>query len=254
MTSSDAALPFLDHLRELRKRLLIFFSAWACGSALSYWISEEIFGLLLLPFEKATHLTPHTMIYLGLTEAFTTYLKIALWGGILLSFPVFVYQFWKFTSPGLKPKEKRVLKPFFIISPFLFSLGALFAYFIVIPLAWIFFLSFENSSLPIPLVLEPRMSDYFSLTFSFLVSFGLSFQFPLILIALAHLGIISSRGLALNRKYAIILIFIVAALLTPPDVLSQILLAIPLMILFEGTIWIIRRNERLTRETLKKHV
>ncbi|OYX69256.1 MAG: hypothetical protein B7Y79_00080, partial [Rhodospirillales bacterium 35-44-4] len=114
--------------------------------------------------------------------------------------------------------------------------------------------AFHRGLLPIPLFLEPRMSDYFSLTFSFLVSFGLSFQFPLILIAFAHLGIISSRGLALNRKYAIILIFIVAAILTPPDVLSQILLAIPLMILFEGTIWIIRRNERLTRETLKKHV
>jgi len=253
MTRNDSPKPFLEHFREARKRILIFFTTWAFGSSLSYLFSEEIFGLLLVPFVKETQKNPHTIIYLGLTEAFTTYLKVALWGGIFLSFPMLVYQLWKFISPGLQSKEKSIVKPCFIISPFLFSLGALFSYFVVIPLAWRFFLSFENSSLPLPLLLEARMSDYFSLTFSFLISFGLSFQFPLILIGLAHLRIISSRGLALNRKYAIILIFVVAALLTPPDVLSQILLAIPLMILYEGTIWIIRRNEYLS-ENLKKHV
>ena len=252
--TSDLPKPFLDHLREARKRLLIFFIFWGLGSVLSYCFSEEIFGILLLPLAKAPQTHPHSMSYLGLTEAFTTYLKISFWGGSLLSFPVFVHQLWKFTAPALKPQEKTILKPFFILSPFLFSLGALFAYFIVIPLAWRFFLSFENFSLPLPLLLEARMSDYFSLTFSFLISFGLSFEFPLILIGLAHLGILSSRGLALNRKYAIILIFIVAAILTPPDVLSQILLAIPLMILFEVSLWIIRRNEHLTRESLRKHV
>lgn len=257
MKISDKPQPLITHIRELRKRCIVFLVAWGIGTLVSYCFCEEIFGILLLPFKSATPYKTHSISYFALTEAFTTYLKIAFWAGSLLSSPIFAYEVWQFIVPGLKPREKKALKPFFYASPFLFLAGALFAYFLVIPLAWSFFLSFESASLPVPLLLEARMSEYFSLTLSFLVAFGLSFQFPLVLIGLAHMNLLSSRTLVLNRKYAIILIFIVAALLTPPDVLSQVLLAIPLMLLFEGALWIIRRHEHskpLTYENLKDHV
>ena len=247
MNKFDAPHPFVEHVYEFRKRLLIIIITLGIGMVLSYGFSEEIFRLLLLPFERISHLQENRMVYLGLTEAFTTYLKVAFWGGLTLSFPIIIYQLWKFVSPGLKETEKKILKPFFITAPFLFIMGSLFAYFCVIPLAWSFFLSFENSTLPLPLIFEARMSEYFSLVLSFLLAFGLSFQFPLVLIGLFHLGFISSKSLILKRKYAIILIFIVAAILTPPDVLSQILLALPLMLLYEGAIWVIKRHELLKR-------
>lgn len=252
MIKADTPRPFIEHIQEIRKRLLIILAALTISIALSYAFSEEIFAFLLLPFEKTIQNQPHRMIYLGLTEAFTTYLKVAFWGGVTLSFPVITYQLWRFIYPGLKAEEKKVLRPFFVIAPFLFVIGSLFAYLCVIPLAWSFFLTFENPSLPLPLLFEARMSEYFSLVLSFLLAFGLSFQFPLVLIGLFHLGFLSSKHLILNRKYAIILIFIVAAILTPPDVLSQILLAIPLMLLYEGTIWMIKRHERLKPDTFLK--
>ena len=254
MMSIDTPRPFYDHLKEFRKRLLIFCSAWGGGIAIACFFSDKLLSFLLIPFEKITSLSSHSISFFSLPEAFTTSLKLSIWGGFALSLPVLMFQLWRFIAPGLTPQEQKTLRPFLIMAPFLFICGALFAYFLIIPLAWTFFLSFENNVLPVPLLLQARLSDYVSLTLSFLISFGLSFEFPLVLIALGYLGFISSRHLALNRKYAIILIFIVAALLTPPDVLSQILLALPLMLLYEGSIWALRRHERLTLKNAKEYV
>lgn len=232
------ASPLLAHAIEFRKRLIISLLAIVAGFVVSYIFAEDIYGFLVRPLAEATHGSDHRMIYTGLTEAFITYIRLALWGGTILAFPVIASQIWAFIAPGLYREEKRAFLPFLIATPILFIAGAAMAYYFVFPMAWKFFLSFEvsggNGMLPIQM--EARVSEYLSLAMTIIFAFGLAFELPVLLILLARAGFVTSQMLSHFRRYAIVLIFAVAAILTPPDVFSQIALALPMMLLYEISI------------------
>jgi sec-independent protein translocase protein TatC len=178
------------------------------------------------------------LIYTGLTEAFVTYIKLSLWAGCSLAFPVIASQIWLFAAPGLYKEERRAFLPFLIATPILFLIGASSAYYFVFPMAWKFFLSFQmpggNGTLPIEL--EARVSEYLSLSMTVIFAFGLAFELPVALMLLTRAGLLSAAKLSQFRRYAIVLIFVAAAVLTPPDVISMLSLALPLMVLYELSI------------------
>jgi sec-independent protein translocase protein TatC len=208
------------------------------GFILCYFFAPEIYEFLVRPLAKATHDESRRLIYTGLTEAFITYVKLALWAGCFLAFPVIAAQIWMFVAPGLYKNERRVFLPFLIATPVLFLLGAAMAYYFVFPLAWKFFLSFEVLAAPggLPIQLEARVSEYLSLSMTIIFAFGLAFQMPVLLVLLTRVGLLSAAKLSQFRRYAIVLIFVVAAVITPPDVVSQISLAVPMMLLYEVSI------------------
>lgn len=230
--------PLLAHAVEFRRRLVISLTAILVGFIVSYLFAENIYAFLVRPLAEATHGSDHRMIYTGLTEAFITYIRLALWGGSILAFPVIASQIWAFVAPGLYREEKQAFLPFLIATPVLFVLGAAMAYYLVFPMAWKFFLSFEvsGSAGMLPIQMEARVSEYLSLAMTIIFAFGISFELPVFLILLARAGLVTSAKLSQFRRYAIVLIFAVAAVLTPPDVFSQIALALPLMVLYEISI------------------
>jgi sec-independent protein translocase protein TatC len=243
MTEHDHQ-PFLSHLTELRTRLLWSVLAMIAGSILCYIWVEPIYGFLVQPLADAMGPDDsQRLIYTNLTEAFFTYLKVALFAGAFLTFPIVATQIWMFLSPGLYEKEKKTVLPFLMASPFLFFAGGAVVYYIVLPLAWAFFLSFQSGGdeTALPIVLEARVGDYLDLVMTLIFAFGLAFQMPVVMALLAKAGIISADWMVKKRRYAIVLIFIVAAFLTPPDIISQTSLAVPLMALYEISILIIRR-------------
>lgn len=236
-----------EHLAELRTRLMITVAAFLLAFVGCYLFAEEIYGFLVKPL--AAMYAPGSgrrLIYTGLTEAFMTYLKVSFFAAVFVSFPVAASQLYMFLAPGLYKKEKKILLPFIAATPVLFLAGAALAYYFVFPLAWSFFLSFEqmgnNGSLPIEL--EARVSEYLSLVLNLIIAFGVAFQLPILLTLLARVGIVSAESLAKRRKYALVLVLLVAAILTPPDVISQIGLALPMMLLYECSIKICRYMER----------
>lgn len=241
-------MPLHWHLKELKWRLLYCLAAYAMASAFCYYNAQEIYDFLAAPLIKASNSeAERRLIFTGLTEAFFTYLKLALFGGALLAFPIFSYHLYSFIAPGLYSHERRAIMPYFIAGPLLFIAGAGLVYFYVIPIAWKFFLSFESlgsSGSDIKLILEARVSEYLELITSLILGFGLAFQMPLILILLVHVGSISSSHLADKRRYAIVAIFVLAAIMTPPDVISQIALAAPLLLLYELSIVICKLIEK----------
>jgi len=230
--------PLLAHLIELRRRLNWSLLAIAVGFGICYTFASDIYEFLVRPLAEATAGEPRRLIYTGLTEAFITYIKLALWGGCLLAFPIIATQIWMFVAPGLYKNERRAFLPFLIATPVLFLAGASMAYYFVFPLAWKFFLSFEmpggNGQLPIQL--EARVSEYLSLSMTVIFAFGIAFELPVILVLLTRVGLLSAAKLSQFRRYAIVLIFIAAAILTPPDVFSQLSLALPMMVLYELSI------------------
>ena len=227
----DEKIPFTAHLEELRKRIITSFIAIGVGAALSFAFKERLFKILVHPLIKVMK-KGDTLIFTGLPEAFFTYLKVALLSGIIVSSPVILYQFWMFVAPGLYAKERRLLMPIILLSSLFFIGGALFGYFIVFPWGFKFFLGFATETIR-PL---PSMKEYFSFSAKLLLAFGLVFELPLVLTFLAKLGIVSVEFLRKNRKYAILLFFVGAAILTPPDVVTQVMMALPLMALYEISI------------------
>ncbi|MGE0108556.1 MAG: twin-arginine translocase subunit TatC [Bdellovibrionales bacterium] len=242
------AHPLMAHLLDLRKRLLISVVALLGGFIICYCFSEDIYAFLVRPLAEASETSQHRLIYTGLAEAFITYLKLSLWGGLMLAFPIIASQIWLFVAPGLYESERKVFLPFLIATPVLFILGAALAYEFVFPLAWKFFLSFESlgSTATLPIHMEARVSEYLSLSMSLVFAFGMAFELPILLMILARIGVISAAKLAASRHFAIVIIFIAAAILTPPDVISQIALALPMMILYEisilGARWIEKKR------------
>ena len=231
MTDEQAKIPFTAHLEELRQRLIVCFIAVGIGFALSYGFKEKLFQILTRPL-IAVMQAGDKIIFTGLPEAFFTYLKVAFLSGIMISVPVLLYQFWMFVAPGLYDKERRLLVPIVFLSSFFFIGGALFGYFIVFPFGFKFFLGFASETIQ-PL---PSMREYLSFSAKLLLAFGLVFELPLLVTFLAKMGLVSVDFLKKNRKYALLLFFIFSAILTPPDVVTQIMMAFPLMVLYEISI------------------
>jgi sec-independent protein translocase protein TatC len=227
----DEKLPFTSHLEELRKRLITGFIAIGVGFLVSFGFKERLFNILVQPLIKVMK-DGETLIYTGLPEAFFTYLKVSLLTGLIVASPILLYQFWMFVAPGLYQKERSLMVPIVILSSFFFIGGALFGYFVVFPWGFKFFMGFATETIR-PL---PSMKEYFGFSAKLLLAFGLVFELPLVLTFMAKLGIVSVDFLKKNRKYALLLFFAGAAILTPPDVITQVLMALPLMVLYEISI------------------
>lgn len=241
--TADNPKPLIEHLIELRARLVWVVGALLMGSVISFIFAEAITGFLIQPLAEAMQPgDSQRLIYTGLTEAFFTYVKVAFFAGLFITFPVLLWQIWIFVAPGLYKNERRAFMPYLVATPVLFFLGGACVYYAVIPMAWPFFMSFQTTSADtaLPIELEARISEYLDLIMTLIFAFGLCFQMPVVLSLLARAGVITADSLAAFRKYAIIIIFVVAAILTPPDVLSQIMLAVPLMGLYELSILLIR--------------
>jgi sec-independent protein translocase protein TatC len=227
----DEKLPFTSHLEELRKRLITAFIAIGVGFVIAYGFKERLFNILVQPLTKVMK-EGETLIYTGLPEAFFTYLKVAFLTGLMVASPIILYQFWMFVAPGLYKKERSMMIPIVTLSSFFFIGGALFGYFVVFPWGFKFFLGFATETIR-PL---PSMKEYFGFSAKLLLAFGLVFELPIVLTFMAKLGLVSVEFLKKNRKYALLLFFAGAAILTPPDVITQVMMALPLMVLYEVSI------------------
>jgi len=224
-------MPFTDHLDELRTRLIICFVAVGVGFLLSYGFKEHIFEILMRPLMSVMG-DDDKMIFTNLPEAFFTYLKVSFLSGIMLSTPVILYQIWMFIAPGLYSDERKLIFPFVFLSTLFFVGGSLFGYFIVFPYGFQFFLSFTSENIQA----LPSMKEYLSFSSKLLLAFGFVFELPLFITLMARMGLITTDFLKQNRKYAILLFFAGAAIITPPDVVTQIFMALPLMLLYEISI------------------
>jgi sec-independent protein translocase protein TatC len=227
----EKKIPFTGHLEELRRRLIVCFVAVGIGFVLSYGFKEKLFQILTRPLIGVMQ-TGDKLIFTGLPEAFFTYLKVAFLSGIILAAPIIFYEFWVFVAPGLYNKEKRLMVPIVFLSTLFFVGGSFFGYFIVFPYGFKFFLGFASEIIQ-PL---PSMREYLSFASKLLLAFGLVFELPLVITFLAKLGMVSVSFLKKNRKYALLLFFVGAAILTPPDVVTQVMMALPLMVLYEISI------------------
>ena len=245
---NDKKTSFVDHLTELRSRLVKSFIYLFVIFIISYFFSENIYRFLVEPYAEAVKNDDinRRLIFTALHETFITYLKVAFFAAIFITSPIILTQVWKFIAPGLYKNEKRALLPCLIATPTLFLLGGMLVYYLVMPLAIKFFLTFETSAqvTSLPIQLEAKVNEYLSLIMRLIFAFGISFQLPVLLSLLARTGFIDSEYLKKRRKYVVVIIFALAAILTPPDPITQIGLGIPLLILYELSILSVKIIEK----------
>lgn len=264
----DSSAPLIEHLAELRSRLIWSVLAFVTAAILCYFIWQPVFNVLTQPICGALARRGQEcgLIMLKVQEGFFLAMHIAMFGGFILAFPVIAYQLWRFIAPGLYRSEKQAFLPFLIASPVMFILGASFAYFIILPWAFDFFLGFQSGPLVLPddpaapVVTEPKMAgivfqgsiaEYLSLTTKFILAFGVSFQLPVALTLMGKAGLVSSAGLASMRRYAVVLILVLAAMVTPPDVISQVVLFAVIYSLYEIAIQLVKRIEKRREAELR---
>ena len=255
----DKKMPLLDHLIELRQRLLYCVIALLAVFVVCFYFAEPIFQYLAQPLadvmiEQGITGQRARLIFTALTEVFFTYVKVAFFAAAFICFPVFLTQIWLFVAPGLYKHEKSALAPFLVATPVLFFLGGALVYYIIFPFAAKFFIGFQvpGSETSLPIELEPKVNEYLSLLMQLIFAFGLCFQLPVVMTLLARVGLATSKGMAAKRKYAIVGVFIAAAIFTPPDPLSQLSLAIPIIILYEISIIMAKMVEKKRAEAAAK--
>jgi len=240
----ETQAPLLEHLIELRTRLVRAVAALGVAFAVCLYFADDIFALLVRPLAQAFPEGQGRLVYTKLYEAFFVEIKVALFAAFFVSFPIIANQLWAFIAPGLYAREKKAFLPFLIATPVLFTLGASLAYFMVMPTAFKWFIGFEGTTAGLPQEALPAMGEYLTLVMHFILAFGISFLLPVLLLLLNRAGLVSRDQLVTSRRYVIVGIFIVAAVITPPDVISQLLLAVPLLVLFEGSLILMRMSER----------
>jgi len=244
----DAKMPLLEHLVELRTRLIQSAVAILVLFFICYYFAPELYDFLVRPLADVLDEQggSRRLIFTALHEAFFTYIKVAFFAALFISFPFVAGQFWKFIAPGLYKNEKRTLLPFLVATPILFFMGGALVYYLIFPMAWKFFISFESvgGAGALPIQLEAKVNEYLSLVMRLIFAFGLCFELPVVMTLLARVGMVTSKGMREKRKYAIVCAFVAAAILTPPDVISQIGLAIPTILLYEISIFSVQIVEK----------
>lgn len=240
----ETRAPLLDHLIELRTRVIRALLALGVGFAVCLYFADDILGLLVWPLKQAFPNGEGQLIFTKLPEVFFVELKVALFAGFMVSFPVIANQLWAFVAPGLYAREKRAFLPFLLATPVLFGAGASLAYFVVMPIAFTFFLGFGGETGGLQVQALPSAGEYLSLVMQFILAFGMTFLLPVLLLLLHRAGIISRSQMAAARRYVIVAIFVIAAVVTPPDPGSQLILALPLWLLFEGSLVLMRLQEK----------
>ncbi len=242
----DSKAPLLEHLVELRSRLIRSVVAILVLFVACFFVAEDIYIFLVQPLADVFDREGARLIYTDLTEVFFTYVKVAMFTALFIGFPFVAAQLWLFIAPGLYRNEKGAFLPFLVMTPVLFFTGGALVYYVIFPMAWVFFLGFETmgGDGTLPIQLEAKVAEYLSLVMKLIFAFGLSFELPLLLTLMARVGLTSSKGLAEKRKYSIVMAFVAAAILTPPDPISQISLAVPIILLYEISIIAVRIVEK----------
>jgi len=248
----DTQAPLLDHLIELRTRLVRCVMALAVGFAVCFYYADPILGFLIQPLKSAFPEGEGQLIFTKLYEVFFVELKVGLFAGFFVSFPIIANQLWAFVAPGLYAREKKAFLPFLIATPVLFVAGAALAYYVVMPTAFKWFLGFGGEAGGLQIQALPAADDYLGLVMQFILAFGMSFLLPVLLLLLNRAGIVTRKQLAGARRYVIVAILILAAVVTPPDPGSQLLLAVPLVLLFEGALLVMRFSEKRSREEVER--
>ena len=261
----DSSAPLIEHLAELRQRLIYSFAAFIIGMIICFTIWNPIFDFLTHPLCSAMALRGHSdcgLILIKLQEGFFVAISISLLGGLVLSFPIIGFQMWRFVAPGLYKTEKNAFLPFIVASPFMFFLGASFAYYVVTPLAFDFFLGFQQTGSVLDgedvdnaaagIAFQGSAQEYLSLTIKFIVAFGMCFQLPVLLTLMGKAGLVSAEGLGNVRKYAVVAILVLAALVTPPDVITQVILFVVVYGLYEVSIFLVSRVEKKREQKLRE--